>query len=343
VTGLDVEPGYVTAVETTGGGVAVQRAAAAPLAAGVVRDGEVLDVDALAATLSELFGRHKLSRRVRLGLANQGIVMRTIDLPPLREAKELDSAVRFQAQDHIPMPLDQVVLEHQSLGIVETAEGPRSRVVLVAARRDMVERLLEATRRAGLRPEGVDLSAFAMIRALHRRESEASGGSTLYLSVGGVTNLAIAAGTLCVFTRVVPTGTESMAGELAERRALTLEHARAWLRHVGVGRPVEEVEGQPEIVHEARRVLLDGAARIVDEVRNTLDFHAMQEGVSTVGRVVLTGPVLGIPGFDDRLRHGIGLPLEGGRVVEARSGAFGEVDGERLAVAAGLTVTEVPA
>jgi type IV pilus assembly protein PilM len=343
VTGLDVEPGYVTAVETAGGGVAVQRAAAAPLAAGVVREGEVLDVDGLAAALSGLFERHKLSRRVRLGLANQGIVMRTIELPPLRDPKELASAVRFQAQDHIPMPLDQVVLEHQSLGIVETPEGPRARVVLVAARRDMVERLLEATRQAGLRPEGVDLSAFAMIRALHRREPGPEVGSTLYLSIGGVTNLAIATGTLCVFTRVVSVGTESMATELAERRALTLEHARAWLRHVGLSRPVGEVEGQPEIVSEARRVLLDGASRIVDEVRNTLDFHTTQAGVSAVGRVVATGPGLGTPGFDERLRHGVGLPVETGRVAEAHSGAFGDLDAERLAVAAGLTVTEVPA
>ena len=98
--------------------------------------------------LRELFTEHKLGRRVRLGVANQRIVMRTLDLPPLKDGKEIASAVRFQAQEHIPMPLDQAVLEHQSLGVVETPEGPRTRVVLVAARRDMIERLLEATRSA---------------------------------------------------------------------------------------------------------------------------------------------------------------------------------------------------
>ena len=98
-----------------------------------------------------IVGAHKLSRRVRLGVANQRIVMRTLDLPPLKGAKEISSAVRFQAPDHIPMPLDQAVLEHHSLGIVETPEGPRTRVVVVAARRDMIDRLLDATRKAGLR------------------------------------------------------------------------------------------------------------------------------------------------------------------------------------------------
>jgi type IV pilus assembly protein PilM len=339
VVGLDIEPGYVAAVEGRSGQIGVQRAAAAQLAPGVVRDGEVVDVDTLAVVLRQLFAEHKLGRRVRLGVANQRIVMRTIDLPPLREPKEIASAVRFQAQEHIPMPLDQAVLEHHSLGVVQTADGPRIRVVLVAARRDMIDRLLEAARRAGLRPQGIDLAAFAMIRALHR---SGTSGATLYISVGGITNLAVADGTMCVFTRVVAHGAESMAGELAERRGLTLEHARAWLKHVGLLRAIEDIEGDREIVLEARRVLGEGLRRIADDVRNSLDFHTMQEGAVAVERAVLTGPAGAIPGFCEQLGQEIGLPLDLGVVVEARPGGFGGVDASRLAVAAGLTVEEVP-
>src|SRR5437588_1861532 len=306
VVGLDIQPGYVAAAQTRSGQVAVERAAMAPLAPGVVRDGEVVDVETLAATLRELFAQHKLSRRVRLGVANTRIVMRTLDLPPLKGAKEITSAVRFQAQDHIPMPLDQAVLEHHTLGPVQTSEGPRTRVVLVAARRDMIERLLEATRKAGLRPHGVDLSAFAMIRALHVQGVTAP---TLYIGVGGITNLAVAVGTTCVFTRVVHHGTESMAGELAERRALTLEHAHAWLRHVGLLSALQHIDGDPEVVTEARSVLADGIRRIAAEVRNSLDFHAMQVASSSVERAVVTGPALAIPGFVQRLGEEVGLTL----------------------------------
>ena len=243
--------------------------------------------------------------------------MRTLDLPPLKDDKEIASAVRFQAQDHIPMPLDQAVLEHHSLGIVETAEGPRTRVVVVAARRDMIEQLLEATRKAGLRPHGIDLSAFAMIRALHRAGDT---DTTLYISVGGITNLAVAVGTTCVFTRVVAHGTESMAGELAERRELTLEHAHGWLRHVGLLTPVDEIDGEPEIVVEARKVLSDGVRRIADEVRNSLDFHAMQTDATVTERAVLAGPAVAIPGFADQLGQEIGLPLEVGIVERSTTG-----------------------
>lgn len=338
VVGLDIQPGYVAAVQTRGG-VAVERAAMAPLAPGVVRDGEVLDVETLAGVLRELFDAHKLGKRVRLGVANQRIVMRTLDLPPLDGAKAIASAVSFQAQDHIPMPLDQAVLEYQSLGSVETPDGPRTRVVVVAARRDMIDRQLEALRRAGLRPHGIDLSAFAMIRALHQTGMTEP---TLYIAVGGITNLAVAVGTTCVFTRVVAHGTEAMAGELAERRALTLEHAHAWLRHVGLVQPVEAVEGDAEIVAEAREILEDGARKIADEVRNSIDFHMMQVG-SGVSRAVLTGPALAIPGLPEMLSEFARLPFELGTVIEARPGACGDIDAGRLAVAAGLTVEEVPA
>jgi len=113
----NIEPGSVAAVEARPGQAAVERAAVVRLAPGVVRDGEVTDVEGLAEALKQLFAEHKLSRRVRLGVANQRIVVRLIDLPPMQDSKQLSSAIRFQAQDHIPMPLEQTVFEHHSLGI----------------------------------------------------------------------------------------------------------------------------------------------------------------------------------------------------------------------------------
>ena len=112
------------------------------------------------------------------------------------------------------MPIDQAVLDHVVLGPVETPDGPRTRVLVVAARRSMIDGLLAAARAAGLRPEGIDLAAFAMVRALGER-SEAS---VLHLGVGGVVNLAVTRGGECVFTRVVAGGMEAMAIELPRAR-----------------------------------------------------------------------------------------------------------------------------
>jgi type IV pilus assembly protein PilM len=340
LVGLDIEPGYVTAVQCSGGRVAVERAAMAALPPGAVHDGEVADVESLADALRELFAQHKLPKRVRLGVANQRIVMRTLDLPPLTDDKEIVSAVRFQAQDQIPMPLEQAVLEHQVLGEVETPSGPRTRVMLVAARRDMIDRLLQAATKAGLNPQGIDLSAFAMIRALHRAGSS---DPVLYVNVGGITNLAVAEGTTCTFTRSTQYGTDSIVGELAQRRALTLEHAHGWLVHVGLLEPVENIDGDESIVEEARAVLSDGARRVGEDVRNSLDFYSAREGATQVQRVVITGLAVAIPGFADEVAGRIGLPSEVGLVQEARPEGFGGIDAGRLAVAAGLTVAEVAA
>lgn len=341
VVGLEIEPAAIhAAAVTVNGRITIREAAVVPLEPGVVRDGEVNDVEGLAAALKTLYAEHKgLDKKVRIGVANQKIVVRVIELPAMLDPKELEAAVRFQAQDEIPMPLDSAVLDFQALGVAETANGPRQRVLIVAARRDMIDKVLAATRSAGLRAEGIDLSAFAMVRALHH-VAVGEPGPVLYLAVGGLTNLAVAEGTNCSFTRVVGGGLEAIAIELAERRTLTLEHARGWLTHVGLHAPIETVEGDPEIVEEARAVLTDGVRRIGGEVRNSLDFHRAQDGHATpVGRAVLTGAAAGVPGFAEALGVELGLPVD----VASIDGAPAGIDAGVLAVAAGLAVEEAPA
>jgi type IV pilus assembly protein PilM len=231
--GLDIEPGLLVAVKSRlDGHVVVERAAYAPIGLDIVRDGEVNNVEELATALRELFKTSGLDRRVRIGIANQRIMMRRIELPPLTEANEIDQAVRFQAQDELPMPLESVVLDYRSLGILDGEAGPRLNVLLVAARRDMVERVLQASRLAGLQPEGIDLAAFGMVRALR----PADGGAReqiLYLSIGAFTNLAISHGSTCEFTRVIAAGVEQIAANVASRCAITLVEARTLLSSVG--------------------------------------------------------------------------------------------------------------
>jgi type IV pilus assembly protein PilM len=338
VVGLDIEPGAIAAAEVTvNGRVTVQRAGSLDLPPDVVRDGEVVDIEALADALKELWAQHKgLDRKVRVGIANARIVVRTVDVPNVADPKDLAAAVRFVAADELPMPLDSAVLDFEPVGVVETPDGPRMRVVLVAARREMVETVLAAVYRAGLKPQGVDLSAFAMIRAL----GAAREGTALYLSVGGLTNLAVSADGVCLFARVTGGGLEAMAIELAERRSLTLEHARMWLKHVGLETPVDEIEGDEEIVADARVVLTDGTRRLAGEVRASLDFHQGQAVAGApVQGALLTGAATGIAGFAAALEAELGLPLEV-RTVEAATHVE-DVNLARVTVAAGLAVEEV--
>jgi type IV pilus assembly protein PilM len=237
VVGLDIQPGFIAAAQgRTSGSVMVEKAAAMSLAPDTLHHGEVNDEAGLAEALKELFGESGLSKRVRVGIANQRTVLRTLELPPVTDAKELAAAVNFQAQEQVPMPLNNAVLDFHPLGVIDTPAGPRQRVVLVAAQRDMIERLLGAIEQAGLIPVGIDLSAFALIRSLYAPEPQAGEQEepvetprVLYLNVDGLTNLAIAEGPVCRFTRVVAGGIESMAAELAAKREISTPEARALL------------------------------------------------------------------------------------------------------------------
>lgn len=213
------------------------------------------------------------------------------------------------------MPLDQAVLEHQVVGGVAAEEGgtPQVDVVVVAARRDMVSSFVEPIRRAGLQPVGVDLSAFAMIRALAdagmagqavepgQRLNEA----VLYCNVGDVSNLAVARGRSCLFTRVSHTGLESISERLSAMRGLSAEHAAQWVSYVGLEQPLEALDGDPEIVAEARTVLEEGVTALLDELRLSLDYYGAQEGALPVSRIVLSGQASAIPGLATRMEEAL--------------------------------------
>jgi len=338
--GVDIEPGHVAIAEVASAGAArVKRAAIAPLDAHVVRDGEVVDPEALAGVLREIWASHKgLPKKVRIGVANQRIVVRVLDLPPISDGKELDAAVRFSAQEALPMPLESAVIDYVPVGEIETEDGPKKRVVLVAARRDMVEQILQAAGLAGLRVEGLDLAAFGMARALRHVEDP----DQLLLAVGGLTNLALIRGGVCTFTRVTGGGIEAMAVDLAERMALTLDHARAWLRHVGLTTPVEQIEGDRDIIAAARYVLSEGVRRLALETRQSLDFQRAQSpGDAPIDHVVVTGPALQIEGFSATLEHELGMAVVP-RAIDVADDLQG-IDPADVTVAAGLALGEARA
>ena len=346
VVGLDIEAGSIAATEVhLNGGVSVKAAAIAPLPPGAFGEGEVADPEALAAGLKSLFGANKLSKQVRLGVGNQRIVVRTLRLPAIEDPKELEAAVRFQAQEQMPMPLDQAVLEHHVVGGTAGEDGtaPQIDVVVVAARRDMIASFLGPLRRAGLEPVGIDVAAFGMIRALAGTtppapaEGQAPAGDTvLFCNVGDVANLAVARGRACLFTRVSHAGLETLAGRLAAARGLSYEHAMQWLYHVGLEQPLETVEGDPEIVAEARQVLAEGLSALVDDLRLSLDYYSAQDSAVPVERIVLSGPGSVIAGFASGVESGLGLPVSSSR-PPALAG-FEAVSAARLTLPFGLAL-----
>jgi type IV pilus assembly protein PilM len=347
LVGLEVEADSIAAAEVhTNGTAQLTASAIGPLTPGAVDDGEVADADAVADALRALFSTHKLSRRVRLGIANQRVVVRTLRLPAIEDPKELAAAIRFTAQEQIPMPIEEAVLDHRVVGGAPAREGmpPQLDVVVVAARSGMIDSWLDVMRAADLEPVGIDLSAFGLIRALgevpETREdaTRKPTAATLYCNIGDVTNLAVARGRACLFTRVSPVGLEDAIASLAASTGLSREHAQQWLSHVGLAQPPESLEGDAETISRVRAALEGGASALLDELRLSLDFYSAQEGAIPVERIVLSGPGSTIAGLAERMEPALALPIETRR-PSALSG-LDEGTAARLTLSYGLALEE---
>jgi type IV pilus assembly protein PilM len=124
-------------------------------------------------------------------------------------------------------------------------------VVIVAARESMISRIVEAVRDAGLRPEGIDLNAFALVRTL-AVPTDSTETARVYCHLGGVTNLAIAIGTTCLFTRPLSAqwdqADENVATALAEEIRLSIDFYMAqpearWVGEIVLSGPGSRRDG----------------------------------------------------------------------------------------------------
>jgi type IV pilus assembly protein PilM len=247
--GLDIDGRYLAAAQVADG--RVTQTASHDLPEGLVRDGEVTDVQALAAEIKAFVAKAGLPKSVRLGVANQQIVVRVVELPRIEDEKQRDAAVRFQASEAIAMPLDEAVLDHQVAGFAEAPDGtPRMQVVVVAARRTMIETLLQAVKAAGLKAEGIDLDAFALVRALGVDDIEGTAETArVFCHLGGVTNLAIAVGTACFFTRPLSAlwDDEDAGSRLADEVRLSIDYYMTQPQARPVGEVVLSGPGSSEV------------------------------------------------------------------------------------------------
>jgi Tfp pilus assembly PilM family ATPase len=161
--------------------------------------------------------------------------------------------------------------------------------------------------------------------------------TTLYCHLGDVTNMAVARAGQCLFTRMNPFGVESIAEKLASREGLSLDDARELLMEVGLEESLE-LFGQDDAAGVARQALEDGATKLVEELRMSMDFYGAQEGVTPVDRVVICGAGSTIPGFTERVQVGLGLGISAEKPT-----ALAHLDPEdaaRLTVSYGLALED---
>jgi type IV pilus assembly protein PilM len=348
LVGLKIGSSQLAAAHVLNNGAPeVVQAVREPLEPGIVVAGEIRDGEALGVALREFFDKHKLPKKgVRLGVANNRIGVRVFEIEGVAEQQQLENAIRFRAEEVLPIPLDQAVLDYAVLEASERPDGtPVRRILLVVAYREVVDRYVEACRAAGIDVVGVDLEAFALLRSLAAPgDRDESMGALVGVAIGhDRTTIAVSDGRHCEFTRVLDWGGGSLNVAIARELDRAPSEVEEIKRHLSLTDD-SSVEGlTPEQVQKARDGLQRALAAFARELVASLHFYQAQPGALGIGEVVVTGGAAQMAGFHEALGRLVGVPMRLGdpfaRVVSRSQAAEGG-DAGSLAVAIGLGIED---
>jgi type IV pilus assembly protein PilM len=318
-----------------------------PLDAGIVVSGEIRDSTALTDALKRFFELHKLPKKgVRLGVSNNRIGVRVFEIEGVADARQLENAIRFRAEEVLPIPLDEAVLDFVILEDTTREDGTRvRRILLVVAYREVVDRYLSACRDAGLEVVGIDLEAFALLRALQAPTDALAGdGALVAVAIGhDRTTIAVSTGEHCEFTRFLDWGGWTLNVAVARELDLAPSEVEAVKRQVSFANETE-IEGlTEEQAKKARDAVQRALAAFARELVASLHFYQAQPGALGIGEIVLTGGTAHMDGLADAVGRLIGAPVRLGdpfRRVKVGKKVGHEQQSGSFAVAIGLGIED---
>lgn len=337
--GLDIGTDYVRAalIQPHGGGFTLSGYGRAPVPFGAVVEGEIVDPEAVGSAIKALWKSTGFrAKDVAVGVANQKVVVRLIDLP-FMEKSELAGAITYQAQDYIPIPVEEAILSYDIIGDYMTpADEHMMEVLLVAAQRDMIDASVAAIETAGLRLARIDLTAFALVRSLLGVESEflsddAPGGATGIVHVtSGLTNIVVVEKGVPRFTRVSSLAGNQFTQAIANVMNLTYDEAENLKLRVGLpaldGSPVNAPGVDPETAQAAQQALERETNRFIAEVRRSLDYYLTQATqIRSINRIILSGSGAMLRNLPNYLEKGLQTQVVLGDPL-AQVGAGGAVE-----------------
>ena len=305
----------------------VVQLARTPFEAGVVVDGELRDEDALAQALNDFFDQAKLPRRgVRLGLASNRIGVRTLDIAGIDDQERFDNAVRFKAHEVLPIAMNESVLDYRVLGDTVDANGdPAKRVLLVVAPREQIDPYVNACQKAGIRLDGIDLEAFALLRTFVEPQSAdhtAEQAAVVVVSIGHEsTTLVVSGAGVCEFTRAFGWGGAQLDAAIASACSVDAFDAAAIKTQLSLDGELPTAL-DPGVAGKALEAVRTELTLFARELVSSLQFYQKQPDSLGIGEIVVTGGTSQLAGLPDTLHTLVGVPVRAGdplgRVVAGR-------------------------
>lgn len=327
-----------------------------PLSEGLVVDGEIVDADLFARELRAFASQNKLrNRSVHVSVSNQKVIVRNVEMPDMTES-ELRGAIEFQAQDYIPIPVDEAVIDFQIVGKRTNAEGvSRQEVLLVAAQSGMISTLFGAIKQAGLRVAGIDVSSMALVRALIPPTSFLGSATEGGVCRGigdissSVSTLVIAVDGVVKFTRVINFSSDRFARVVSEQRGIPLSDAQILAQRIGLAGPLpaDTTLYSEGVISDTRERLGEVASELSEELRRSLHYYQGQEQAAQLTELILSGRGALVRNLDSHLAEALNMPVTIGNpllLLAENASSLADADlafrAPYLSVVVGLAVPE---
>jgi type IV pilus assembly protein PilM len=293
---------------------------------GAVVEDEVVDVDVAAQTLARLWkGANVSSQKIVVGIANQKVVIRLVSLPYM-EKNELKKAIHYQAQDFIPIPIEEAIIDFDIVGEFTNEDNEHMiEVLLVAAQKDMIENLMNALNGAGLKPRVIDVSSLALVRVLIDKPSvvpDNEGEALALVNIGsGVTNIVVEESGKPRFTRVAPLAGNNFTQRVAETLNVSFKEANELKAKVGLPSLAGEAQQIEGVDAEKVKQIQDGLAKelnkFIGEIRRSIDYYLTQRpGVKSIQDIIVSGNGAKMKNLLPHLERGLQVNVQVGHPLE---------------------------
>ena len=320
--GLDIGSGFVKVVEVDHSGTqpGVSRVAMRPLLPDAIVEGEIMDYGLVSDTVRGLFEQLGVKNAdVVTAIGGHDVIIKKIQMDRMKES-DAREVIRWEAEQHVPFDIKSVELDFQILNPHD--EGMQMEVLLVAAKRELVDNKVGLLQDAGINPVIIDVDAFALHNAFLHNYPEAQEGIIALVNVGHeTTNVNILESGIPILTRDIPFGSRRIREDLQRERGLTAEQA-------------EDVVQARETVEDLERFVDASADEIAVGIERASAFLMTREDGETLGKIYLCGGGARVPGMVESLGRRMNVetrlvnPFER---VPVRPGAAGEVSIEEAA------------
>ncbi|MGA8892248.1 MAG: type IV pilus assembly protein PilM [Anaeromyxobacteraceae bacterium] len=275
----------------------------APLPPEAVVDNQLMNSSAIVEAIRELVAQQKVkSKEVAIGVRGHSVIIKRISMPFMSQ-EDLDESIQWEAEQYIPFDVKDVHIDTQILTPQADAAGQMD-VLLVAAKKDMINDFTSVCAEAGLTATVVDVDAFAVQNAFEVNYPQGPNQPVVLINVGAaVTNINIVNNGLATFTRDITVGGNAFTEEIQKQLNISAEEAEA-LKVGGHG------ETDAVVPQEVERVIQGVADQMGGEIQRSLDFHAATAPDVHPTRVYLSGGTARIPALFKVIEQRAGVPVE---------------------------------